>query len=225
MSLKKYIQGELSEAELEAISEELIQAKFDREKKNEWQQKLKNKYDVEKKIQRKWRFSNLSIAASFALVLTSSIYLIISGNNNNPNDVVNDYIKNLSIISEQKMAFRGSSSVNTKIENAALNYRNKKFNESITVFEQIKSDSINIIYYDLALCYLQKTQPEPKKAITLLLKSKTLYEFRHEIKWVLSLAYLKNNEKEKAIKELSEIVRENEFMSKEAQILLTIIPR
>ena len=160
------------------------------------------------------------------LLIASSIYFITSKTKEH-DVVVDNYIEKLSIISEQAIAFRGNSVIDDKIEAVAKNYRNKNFNESIFTLESIiiKNDSIKApyLYYDLALCYLQKPKPEPDKSISLLLKSKSLKGPKQEIDWILALAYLKNKEKENAIKQLSEIINDGTYKVNEAQDLLNSI--
>ena len=250
--LNKYIKGNMSEEEFEHISEQLIQAKFDRDKKKIWQQKLKEQYGVERTTTPKKRlFYRLYIAASFLLLLAVSIYFMNSNSKPDHLLALNEHIEDLTIISGSP--FRGDNDIDAKIEKASQYYRDKQFDKSILLWQQIIASEkeiasikkiasekgidiqilnsgidinftfyINKAYYDLAVCYLQKLSPEPKQAIKFL-KISGLNGPKEEIAWMLSLAYLKDGQKEKGIEGLSEIVDKKMYKSNEAKKLLDLL--
>ena len=216
--LDKYIEGNISQEEFERISKQLIKAKFDRDNRKIWAQELKEKYGVERTAAPKKKlFYKLSIAASFLVLLAVSIYFIHSSSSN-PVDIS---VKKLTILNDPT---KGSDTKTNK-EKAIEYYNNKQFDKSITIWQQmIASGEAGINdYHDLALCYLQKPSPEPEQAIKILKEIQLLNGPKQEIAWLLSLAYLKDGQKEKGIEILSEIVDKKMYKSKEAKKLLDFL--
>ncbi len=205
-------------------NEQLIQDKFDRDKKKIWEQKLKEQYGVERTATPKKRpFYKLYIAASFLVLLAVSVYFITSNATPDHLLAVNDHLEDLTVISKQR--FRGDNATDLQIEKAGQYYRDKQFDESIVILQQIiaSGKTMGTAYYDLAVCYLQKPSPEPGQAIAFLKLSESFNGPKEETTWMLSLAYLKDGQKDKGIEGLSEIADKKMYKSSEAGKLLDLL--
>ena len=230
INIKKYIDGDLSEVEFELISERLITEKLDRDKRKEWEEKLKSEYAVEKAPTRKFPFGRrsgfflLSIAASLLILLT--VFVLIP-TNPLPQylQTVNQQIEQLAIMSDQSVLRKGPQEVQALRMEATLAYADKKYEKSISHWELVlASDSATgMDHFYLGLCYLQKTSPAPSKTVESLLASRAMNGPEEEIKWVLSLAYVKAGELEKAAQELAIIVQGQSYKAVEAANLLELL--
>ena len=232
-TITKYVNGDFSEGEFEIISEELIYAKLDRDKKRDWTRKLKEEYGVEKSknkkkfLKIKGVFFILTLAASFLLLL--SIYFLMP---KNPEAIykqaLNESIANLDIMSDQIYLRKGGHEVDEIKKKANLFYSQAKYEESIQLWGGIITSGIanETDYFYMALCHLRKIPSAPDKSITFLLKSRNLdkqLKLDAEISWVLSLAYLKAGVTQKGTIELREIIRKNEYKTEEAKKLIELL--
>lgn len=224
LDIQKYKEGKLSEAALEQMSEVLINAKLDRDKKRAWAKILTEKYGVEESETPKsfWKGKNilwgLMIAASLALFAaffpfnTNASYL----------DLADEQIAQLSIMSDQSIFRKGMHEVDSLRKEATLAYANRQFETSEKLLEKvIQSDKQKPIdHFYLGLCQLQKAAPEAQKAIASFQKAKASQKMQEEINWVLSLAFLKAGETDLAKQELSSIVKNDAYKAEEAKKML-----
>ncbi len=232
MQHKKYIEGEtLSTEELESISEKLIQAKFDREKRTAWEQRLKDEYGVEKEIpqkEEKFKFSKLAIAAVIMCITGIIAYSIATFSTPSYDTIVNESIKSLFIIDNHAVVTRGDEVLDIQISEAIKAYKNKEYDKSIARWDTIlatensKRNSKGTSDYNIALCYLQKEVSDPKKAIEYLLEARKSKTIQEEANWALALTYLQANQKNEAKDILEEIVEAKEYKYKKAEILLAL---
>lgn len=229
MQPKKYIKGEqLTEEELESISEELIQAKFDREKRKKWEQTLKTDYGVEKeapKKEEKFKFSKLAIAAAIVFIAGIVLYSIAIFITPSYETIVNQSIENLDSIDNLALVTRGDEAIDTEVLAAISAYKNKEYDTSIKRWETIVATGkfTGTADYNLALCYLQKEVSDPKKAIQYLLEARKSKTVREEANWALALAYLQANQKENAKEILQEITDTKAYKYKKAEKLLEFL--
>ncbi|MBC8757465.1 hypothetical protein H2O64_22535 [Kordia sp. YSTF-M3] len=233
MQHKKYIKGEkLSDEELDSTSEKLIQAKFERDKRKAWEQRLKNEYGVEKEVLQKKRFfklSKLAIAAAIVGIAGIVLYSIAIFVTPNFETIVNKSIENLDSIDNHALATRGDETIDAQVSAATLAYKNKEYDESIARWETIlATESINknskgTAYYNLAVCYLQKETSEPQKTIQYLLEARKSKTVQEESNWALALAYLQVNQKENAKDILEEIIHAKAYKYKKAEIIIEFL--
>ncbi len=228
--IAKYKNEKLSEPELEAISEQLIQAKLDRDKKKEWTQKLKEEYQVvqntktlpPKRKTKLWLFS-----AAAAILLLISIFLLIPQTNETDYiAVVDHHIETLAIMSDQSVFRKGGPEVEALRKKANLSYVNKEYEAGIPYWEQLiaSSEATSTDYFYLAISHLKKANADPQQTISLLLKSTSLgSSLEEETAWVLALVYLKVGNTTAGIQELSRIVENNSYQAKEAKRILEMI--
>jgi len=113
---------------------------------------------------------------------------------------------------------------------AFLAYENENYYKAINLFNSIKNQNDSFISFYKAMCYL--SLDKPTEAIGLLLpiatskKDNGTFKNFHELSnWYLGLAYLKNNEKHKAISQFSIIANlpENTCMKEEAEKILKFL--
>jgi tetratricopeptide (TPR) repeat protein len=227
MQHKKYTKGEaLSAEELESISEKLIQAKLDRDKRKEWEQTLKTDYDVEKEALQKeqpFKFSKLAIAAAIMCITGIIAYSIAIFATPNYDTLVNKSIENVNII--DNLVTRGNETVDTQVLTAITAYKNKEYDKSIANWEAIIATG-NIkgtTYYNLALCYLHKETLDSQKAIEYLLEARKTKIVQEESNWALALTYMKTNQKEEAKAILQKIINEKAYKYKKAEKLLKLL--
>jgi len=227
LDIQKYKEGKLSEAELEQMSEVLIHAKLDRDKKREWAKILKDKYGVEEVATPKsfWKGKNmlwgLMIAASVALFASFFPF------NTNPSylDIANEQIDQLSIMSDQSIFRKGIHEVDSMRKEATLAYANKQFEVSERLWKKVlqSEEGKPIDHFYLGLCQLQKVSPDTPQAIASLEKSRASQSMQEEINWVLSLAYLKAGKTAMAKQELTNIVDNKAYKATEAKKILTLL--
>lgn len=225
-SFTKYREGTFSDEELETFSKELIIAKLDRDKRKEWEQKLKTEYAVEKTAPKnKRRFLLFAIAAS--LLLGLALFAIPYTSSPNYLSLVDEEISNLSIMSDQSIIRKGKQDIEVLRKEASLAYVEKNYAKSIQLFGQI-NDSAKLTETDcfyLGLSHLKKEAANPEQTAFWLEKARALnpQRYREEIAWVLALAYLKNGEKEKAQQELKTIINDYQYKADEAKKILELL--
>lgn len=222
----KYIEGNLSDEDFDAYSKQLIVAKLDRDKRKEWERKLKEEYGVEKtKSSNKFRFLFLAIAASVLIIL--SIFAIPYYTAPNYLTLVDEEISNLSIMSDQSVLRKGKQDISAIREAASLAYVAEKYEQSILLWQQINASQKMIASdcFYLGLCHLKREAVKPEETIFWLQKAKALdaQRYQEEITWVLSLAYLKNGEKEKAKLELRKMINDFDYKAAEAKSILELL--
>lgn len=230
MQHNKYIKGEeLSAEELESISEGLIEAKLDRDKRKEWEQRLKTDYNVKKEVfqnEQKFKISKLAIAAAIMCIAGIVAYSIAIFTTANYDTIVDTSIENLISIDTHAVVTRGNETIDSQMLIALTAYKNKEYNKSIVIWEvivsvgNIKENTKATAHYNLAICYLQKETSEPQKAIQYLLEARKTRTVQEESNWALALAYMKTNQKIAAKEILQKIVDENAYKYKKAKKLL-----
>lgn len=233
MQHKKYTEGEsLSAEELESISEKLIQAKFDRDKRKDWEQRLKNDFGVEKETNQKkliFPFAKLAIAAAIICIAGIVTYSIAIFTTSSYGTVVNESIENLISLDNQAVVTRGDETIDNQFSEAITAYKNKEYDKSIISWEaivtneNIKENGKGTAYYNLALCYLQKETSAPQKAIEYLLEARKTKTIAEEANWALALAYLRADQKEKSKEILQKIVEEKAYKYKKAEIIIGLL--
>lgn len=225
----KYTNENTSEEEFEKISEQLINAKLDRDKKKTWKQKLQDEYKVYRKAnptktnQRKL-FPWL-MAAAVAILLGVVLFLIFPQADQNPQQLAQRYIQDLSIMADQTSMRKGMETVGEIRRAANLTYSEQAYDESISLWEQlIESDSVlGTDYLYLGLCHLKKTEAEPPKSIELFKKARTFKVSEEEVDWVLALAYLQVGDLEAGRRELSKIIDNQQYQAMKAIKLMKAI--
>jgi hypothetical protein len=230
-NLHAFLNDEMEDEEMEQFAKEIIYQKFDEDNRAEISQILAKDYGVErnKNTNRRFRLTPLyrviAIAASLALLIGLFFYL---RDINTPKyeQLADAYIKELPIMSDQLVARKDDTNVEEIRLKANEAYIEKEFEKAVGYFNQLQ-DQGDINTYDqfyLGLSYLRKEAAEPQRTIALLTQVQSaIPAFQQEINWVLSLAYLKNEQEQEAVKLLQSIVAQQAYMHKSAKQLLEAI--
>lgn len=138
---------------------------------------------------------------------------------------------NQKIYTENFVAYRNiiqpvvrSSEVNTIEYKAFVAYENRECHKAINLFNSSKNAEAEYIKFYKAMCYLSLSKTED--AINLLLpiatsksNENTKSDFKQIANWYLALAYLKNEEEQKAISQFSLIAKHpDDYYKKEDAI-------
>ncbi|WP_430408898.1 tetratricopeptide repeat protein [Kordia sp.] len=229
MQHKKYTGGdELSAEELETMSETLIQAKFDRDKRNQWAQRLKDDYGVEKEDatnKRLFSFSKLAIAAAIVCIAGIVTYTIATFSTPSYDALVDKSIENLISFDNHAVITRGNNTVNVQVLEAITAYKNKEYDNSIARWEAIIATGKiqGFANYNIAMCYLKKTPIASQKAIPYLIEASKIKTVQEEANWALALVYLDVNQKEEAKNIFQKIVAKKAYKYKKAEIILKLL--
>ncbi|MBR9920723.1 MAG: hypothetical protein GYB31_07765 [Bacteroidetes bacterium] len=231
--IQKYTKGELPEAEMEKLTEKLIEKHLDQETKERWAGKLADKeiYREGKNSRRQgFRIRRLRplLAAASVAILISLFFLI---RNNQPTDVrqmAGNYLEDLNLMTDQMAERKSPEEDAGKIlkYNANKAFGDKNYAQAISQYEQLiqqqKADHFDLFYYGCAL--LLSNEPNSAKAIDLLKESRGLSDdLEAETDWVLALAYLHNGQVAPAKSLLEKIVSKQQYMDEEAAKLLEAI--
>lgn len=226
-NITKYIEGKLTPIELEGFSEQLIEAKLDRDKKRAWTKQLEVEYGVERIPQKQTPIQKsnnnwlLGLVASLLLLL--SLFFLMPANGVPTHvQLADNYIEQLSIMGDQSVSRKGKENVDSIRQKATVSYDQGRYQESIRNWSKIilYSEAIGSDYFYLGLCHLKSTPSAPEETITHLLKSRLLDGPPDEIAWVLSLAYLKTGAIEEAKKELRMVVNRGNYQIENAKRIM-----
>ncbi|MEO1259928.1 MAG: hypothetical protein AAFZ15_14135 [Bacteroidota bacterium] len=226
--LKNYFEGNLSESAMEQISEQIINAKLDRDKKRKWTRQLQQEYGLLRPPQKKLSFfkkhqSTIIKVAASLLLLFSAYFIYESITPPSYLKIVDEEIENLNIMGDPSVFRKGDKEIDELRKKANLTYVDQKYAESIFFWNQIiaTDKSIAMDYFYLGLCHLKKTDPDHHKAIEFFLKAKSMGGPKEEIKWALVLVYLKIGEIEKGKQLINEIIKQKTYKSGTAEKILT----
>lgn len=217
-------QEQLSEQELEEITRNLIQAKFNREKKQKWATQLTQEYQTERtqtaKI-RKLPLTTIAIAASIVLMLalipvlglfrtsTESLLAEYTIENPYPNKLI------------RKSTEADISEIRLEATEA---YNQQQFEKAIQQYQELeKSKEANLedlLYLGLSQIYEKQSQNAVNTLEKAQIESQQEQRFEQEINWFLALAYLQNEEEMKSKKLLEKIIEENAWRAMDAGKLL-----
>ncbi|MEM1319645.1 MAG: hypothetical protein AAGG75_05275 [Bacteroidota bacterium] len=224
--MAKYIEGNFSEGELEQISEHLINAKLDRDRRREWATELETHYGVHPDQAPSPRRTWLPYALVAALLLLGALlcYYWLTSSSSSYQLATDQHIRELSIMGDQSVLRKGPQGISELRSEASLHYARRQYEQGIPLFEQLLASPASQAsdYFYLALCHLQKTNAEAAKTIPLLLQARALGGPAEETAWVLSLAYLKTGALPEARQELQGIVDRKGYKAREAEALLRL---
>ncbi len=229
--LFKYFTNKLNEQEDEEITRKLIETYQDHEYKERWGKILEEKYNIlspdkkKEKPQKKFLLKKIALAAAsvllllFAGLLYTKTTLTPSVSQLNTEELVRSYLAEKYHYPNLK---KGPREEGSRVK-ATHAYAKKNYQEAIQYYNQIPNlEGEDFVFKGLSHLY----QNESEKAIPLLQKAIALIPFKsfrsdEEIKWHLCLAYIKNQEFEKAKTELDLLANNNQSKrQKDAEILM-----
>lgn len=226
--LNKFLNDEMDDEAMEEFAENILYQKFDHDKKQVWSQILKDKHGLERhqKIEQTAKVFTLrrilSIAAGIALIL-GVFYFVDSTGLPADQALAQSYVDELPIMADQLVARKGDFEVDKTRLKANEAYINLDFDAAVGYWNEIVNNKAETPYdlFYLGVSTLRASSSEPEKAINYLLEAQnSTPSLKHEINWLLSLAYVRSGQVEKARPILEEIVSKQEYMSKQAAELL-----
>ncbi len=235
--LYKYFSNQLSDKDRLHFEELLLtdsefRAAFDYEKglklaiKKSQSEKLKSKLaSFEKEIQskkitrhRKSKVYSWSIAASIAILIGVSWFGYNTFSNPNYNELFDTnyepYPNTVHLIT------RGEAHLSEE-KKAFIAYESGHYKEAVSLFSTLDQ---NLNYLDLYMGISYLNIDDTEKAIELFRKAETKdHEFKEAANWYLALAYLKNNDEQRAKTVLEKQILKYEFKKIEASELLMLL--
>ncbi|MEL6941445.1 MAG: hypothetical protein AAFO82_02160 [Bacteroidota bacterium] len=217
-------QQQLSEQELEEITRDLIQAKFNEEKKQKWANQLDQEFQVERNSTAKIRkipFRVIAIAASLLLII--AIVSMLDLFRTSTSDLLAEYtIENPY---PNKLIRKSAEEEIPEIRLAATEaYNQEDFQAAIEKYGQLKSagnaNLEDLLYLGLSQLYEDQSVSAVKTLQEAQRRSQTEQRFEQEIQWFLALAHLQNGEKGESKKLLEAIVTKKAWRVMDAEKLL-----
>lgn len=217
-NLKKYADGDLTDKEMEGVTRDLIQAKFDEERRKKWGSLLEEEYDTHRqhsirKLRPLVRWS-LGIAASISLLLIAYFYLLAPVNNS-PDQLANAFLQ------ESKPPASENIRKGEGREEASEWYDSKQFEKAIPLFEKIIAGNAaeNKDRLLLGISYVYTEEYAKATAILLDFRNNSSLEdqkYSDQLNWYLAIAYIKQGNIEQAKAELSQL-QEGDWQYPKAQ--------
>lgn len=221
--LQKLLDPDLSKQEEDKILEELIKTQHDNELKTRWEKKLSEEYGIDRDtIQLKKNKSSASkyirlfIAAAACIALIVTVQLL---NTDTANDLAQQYV------TQQEILHPGASKgVINEDQNRTLaiqEFNNKNYRQSILYFESLHEVNEEDRYYHGLALLLSDQYRESIQKFEAISDRK---QFRQEINWYQSLAYILNKQENKAQKLLQQIGT-NDWNHKKAKKILEVLDK
>lgn len=228
--LKEYRKGSpLSEEELDETTTELLYAKFKEEQRGVWENLIEQKHNMRRMEQAPRRINRwmtrIAAAVILALCVAIPIRRMLFSSDAPSAHLIAEYIDEpFDNITTRKNITIDVSDFRIRATNA---YNKENYAEAIEAYEQIIKDEaattedylylgLSALYSDkssLAAQYLQEANDRAKKE----------ERYEAETSWFSALAYLQNNQSNKAYPILESIVKDEAWQAENAKILLLSI--
>jgi hypothetical protein len=230
--LKEYLSGQMNEEQLSDFTEVLVQHKFDQEKRKAWSHILKEQHGLERSGSSSSKRKKLplakiiGIAASFALLIGLS-YIIMTPATPEYQRLSQEYIQTLPIMGDPSVIRKDAIDEEVLRLKANEAFVDENFEAAVKSWEAlVDNDMANTNdYFYLGISHLRKAKADPAACIKYLtLVQQSSSSFRQEANWVLSLAYIKSDDIDKARPILEQIVQNKEYMAEKAEALLRALP-
>lgn len=223
--LPTYTKRDISPEELEETSERFLQEMFNDELRRKWSQKLAQEQHLERKgTSRKIRILWMAgIAASLLLGIVT--WQFLSESVSSKKELVAMYLEDYVVNDETRKGGAGDELLRQESIEA---YNREDFVQAAILRQQVVDRDSAVtkadLYY-LGLSYLYQEPPQAQKAIPILEKSSQLpgRRFALEGQWYLALAYIVNNEDDKARPILEQLIDLQQWKAEEAAALLQLL--
>ena len=175
----------------------------------------------------KGRFGKRYLAAASIVLLISLVSLFFLNQKPRPEKL---FAQNFTpyILASNNLRGADSDSVKQLYKKVTLAYRQGSFEEASGLFLSLlkdNPDNQNLAFY-LGNCYLALDEPQQAiKAFKKILTSSEQNEFTSRSQWYLALAYLKNEDLNKAKDELQSIIEYDGYQKDKAEELLKDIAK
>ena len=226
-NLDDYKKGQLSEEEESEFLQNAFDAKKRLELKKDWEQKLSEKFEVNKKTgpnppKRNSRKNVIWLSIAAAIIFLLGFFFLLPSSPNQPQQLAKNFIQ--SEVFPNNLGTRNDDNKIQLREQATDAYKNENYEEAIQLYEQLlqKDSILTEDYFFQGLSFLYTAQyDQSSEALTEALKlSSTKNKILHnEIHWYLGLSLIMNGNFAEAKSSLNQI-KENDWKYKQAQELL-----
>ena len=231
MNTDHYKNKDQSEEELDQFTRKQLRIKFNQEKKQRWEQLLKQNHNIrrqpsliERVPRRKLFYALAATAAALALILMLFPGLFAT-KDLSATQLASKYLKSEKF--PNLIAPKGHAA-NTELQlKAAEAYNSEDYKMAITFGEQLVAEETDQTagWFYLALSYLYSENY--KEAIRCLKEVRrrkgAISQYQQEADWFIALSYIKSAAFENAKKELEGIVSRNGWQKEKAQLLLEVL--
>lgn len=225
-SSKKFTDENLKGEALEAYTEQFLRAKFDRDRKNRWGKMLAENHGVAPPVRgqakKKPRILYLWVGAIAAAILLLFIFkpAFMQFSTGGYQQMADNFLQE-DFFQNQEIS-KGELNIEQLKLDAASAYNRRDFSTSIDRYEDLLSsgqaESQHIFFLGLSYLY-GKNYPKAIEMLALFLENKDTPGFKQEAQWFLALAYLKNEEPDKA-RSFLKLVKEGNWNAEKARQLL-----
>lgn len=223
---KRFLEGDLPKDDMDKMAKDILYQKFDEESKQRWQKVLKDEYKMPPtaplktaSLRKYWRFA--AIAASILLLVVAVV--LLNNRSLTSEQLADRQIASLSVMADQSVFRKGDEPTEAIRIQANEAYLNKDFAQAITLWENLRTQNTANLYdsFYLAASYLRHQPSNPVRTIALLQEvEENSTILKEEIDWVLSLAYIKNQQLGLAQDQLQQIVDNQQYMKGPATEIL-----
>ncbi|GAA4271566.1 hypothetical protein U6A24_13350 [Aquimarina gracilis] len=195
--INKLLDPNISSKEEDQIFEEILKRKHDSDLRNKWQETLSQEYGINKNISsikknNSSKYFKIFLAAAACIALILTIQLTNNSLDKNTTKIAQSYLSTQEIL--HPGASKGIAEENQSRILAIQAFNNKEYRQSIIHFETLSEVTEEDQYYHAMALLLNNNYQEAIQKFEETNKDR----FRQEINWYQSLAYLLNEQNEKA---------------------------
>ncbi len=222
----KYLQDELPKEELEQVTRDLLETKFDEDSRRRFRRALAEEHGIKRPGtgRRRRLYTVLSVAAGVLLIVLS--VGLLRQQPNSAMELSGDYLAAHYGSAETRKSLDGADEQRAEAIDA---YQLGDFARSAELREEVvaKGSATEEDLFYLALSYLYQPNQNPTAAIRHLQSILALPapEQRQEAEWFLALAYVRNGQDAAAITLLQKIVNGAQWKKEEAAELLEALEK
>jgi tetratricopeptide (TPR) repeat protein len=163
------------------------------------------------------KFARVAVAASVIAVLGFAVFSYFqTGNTGN---LIDKYYKPYEITSTNRSV---GASTDRTLQSAMEKYQNHHYRDAVYLFEKVLANDPGqmgtLLYSGISYYELAEYQKAGKSFTAVIDQNDNLYI--EQAKWYMGFCYLKTDEKEKAIKQFSEIAQSKSYYSEKAKAIL-----
>lgn len=229
--LKEYKEGQLlSKAALDEVTDELLYAKFKGKQASIWADKINQQHGMRRteRPNRQINWWMMRAAAAIILALCIAIpfrSILFSSNMPSAHLMAEHIIEPFENNTTRKDISADASELRI---DATTAYNNQNYAEAVRMYEQVVKDATasveDYLYLGLSALYNEQMSSKAVKYLKLA-KEKAAQEERYEAEtqWFLALAYLQDNQPNRARPALEKILSDTHWQAENAETLLNTI--
>jgi tetratricopeptide (TPR) repeat protein len=163
------------------------------------------------------RMTRVAVAASFAVLLGFSAVMLFQLNSSQK--LFDKFYQPYELTSTNRS---GNSATDQTLRYALEKYQNKEYNQAVVLFEKVLEKDPNQmatqLYSGISYFEIAEYQKAGKSFSKVIEHNNNLYI--EQAKWYLGFCYLKTDEKDKAIKQFTEIAKSDSYYNEKAKSIL-----